>query len=135
MLFRTATERFQFKHVLRENRLSDCKDIIDEQQNPQEAADTAKDHVKAAADDFKAAASAKAEEIRRAAEQRAEELRRAAESKAREFRGAAESAWSEAQSKAKTWQTEGEAYIRENPTKAVFAALGLGFVLGLMFRK
>ena len=60
---------------------------MDEQQNPQEAADSAKDHVKAAADDFKTAASAKAEEIRRAAEQRAEELRRTAESKAREFRG------------------------------------------------
>ena len=58
-----------------------------------------------------------------------------AEDKARELRGAAESAWSEAQSKAKTWQTEGEAYIRENPTKAIFVALGLGFVLGLMFRK
>jgi ElaB/YqjD/DUF883 family membrane-anchored ribosome-binding protein len=108
---------------------------MEENRDPQEAADSAKDHVKAAADDFKAAASAKAEEIRRAAEKKAEELRQAAQSKAREFSGVAGSAWTDAQSKAKTWQAEGEAYVRQNPTKAIFVALGLGFVVGLMFRK
>jgi len=109
--------------------------IMDEHQDAQDAANSAKEHVKGAAEDFKAAATAKAEEIRRAAEQKAEELRHAAEDKAREFRGAAETAWTDARSKAKTWQTDGESYIRENPTKAILAALGLGFLLGLMFRK
>ena len=108
---------------------------MDEQQDPQEAADSAKDHVKAPRTISRQQRARKREEIRRAAEQKAEELRRTAESKAREFRGAAETAWSDAQSKAKTWQTEREAYIRENPTKAIFIALGLGFLLGLMFRK
>jgi ElaB/YqjD/DUF883 family membrane-anchored ribosome-binding protein len=118
------------------NRSSDCEDKnMAEQQDPEEAANSAKEHVKSAADDFKAAASAKADEIRRAAEQKAEELRHAAEVKAREFRGVAENAWSDAQSKAKTWQAGSETYIRENPTRAILIALGLGFLLGLMFRK
>ena len=108
---------------------------MEENRDPQEAADGAKDHIKAAADDFKAAASAKAEEIRKAAEKKAEEIRQAAQSKAREFSGAAGSAWTDAQSKAKTWQTKGEAFVRENPTKSIFVALGLGFFVGLMFRK
>ena len=56
----------------------DCEEkIMADQQDPQEAANSAKEHVKSAADDFKAAASAKADEIRRAAEQKAEELRHA----------------------------------------------------------
>ena len=109
--------------------------IMDEHQEAQDAANSAKDHVKSAAEDFKTAATAKAEEIRHAAELKAEELRHAAEDKAREFRGAAETAWSDARSKAKTWQSDSESYIRENPTKAILAALGLGFLLGLMFRK
>jgi ElaB/YqjD/DUF883 family membrane-anchored ribosome-binding protein len=125
--YSTSTESQPIQR-LREN-------IMDEHQDSQEAADSAKDHVKSAADDFKAAASAKAEEIRRAAEQKADELRHAAEDKARELRGAAESVWSDARSKAKTWQSDSETYIRENPTKAILIALGLGFFLGLMFRK
>jgi len=99
------------------------------------AAARSKDHLKAAADDFKTAASAKAEEIRKAAEKKADELRSAAENRAREFRGAAETAWSDARSKARFWQGEGEAYVRENPTRAILIALGAGFLLGLIFRK
>src|ERR1700741_3981266 len=88
------------------------------------AAGRSKEHLKAAADDFKTAAKAKADE-----------LKAAAESRAREFRGAAETAWSDAQSRAKFWQSEGEAYVRENPTKAILMALGAGFLLGLCLRK
>ena len=108
---------------------------MEENRDPQEAPDSAEEHAKSAADDFKAAATAKAQEIRRAAEQKAEELREAAQKKAREFSGAAGTAWTDARSKAHTWQTRGESYVRENPTKAIFIALGLGFFVGLMFRK
>jgi ElaB/YqjD/DUF883 family membrane-anchored ribosome-binding protein len=103
--------------------------------DPDAAAAKSKEHLKAAADDFKTAASAKADEIRKAAEKKADELKAAAETRAREFQGAAETAWSDARSKAKFWQSEGEAYIRENPTKAILMALGAGFVLGLFLRK
>lgn len=103
--------------------------------NAGQSADAAKDHVQAAADDFKAAASAKADEIRRAAEQKAEQLRSQAEARAREFRDTAQQTWGDARNKAKTWQTEGEAYVRDHPAQAVLAALGAGFVLGLLLRK
>jgi ElaB/YqjD/DUF883 family membrane-anchored ribosome-binding protein len=103
--------------------------------DPDAAAGRSKEHLKAAADDFKTAASAKADEIRKAAEKKADELRSAAEARAHEFRGAAETAWSDASSKAKFWQSEGEAYIRENPTRAILMALGVGFLLGLFLRK
>ena len=109
--------------------------FMDENSDPQAAADSAKDHVKAAAQDFKTAASAKADEIRRAAQKKADELRVAAEGKAREFRGTAESAWSDARSRARNWQSDGEAYVRENPAKAVLIAVGVGFLLGLILRK
>jgi ElaB/YqjD/DUF883 family membrane-anchored ribosome-binding protein len=118
------------------NLLSNLEETpMDENKTPKQAADSAKEHVRAAADDFKTAATAKADEIRRAAEKKAEELRIAAQGKAKEFRGAAESAWSDARTRAKTWQSESETYIRENPAKAVLIALGVGFVLGLLFRK
>jgi ElaB/YqjD/DUF883 family membrane-anchored ribosome-binding protein len=97
---------------------------MDEHQKPEEAVESGKDHLRAAAGNLKEAASAKVEEIRHAAEQKAEELRSATQSKAQELKGTAES-----------WQAEGHAYIRDNPTKSVLIALGLGLLLGLLFRK
>ena len=35
----------------------------------------------------------------------------------------------------RTLQEDGEAYVRENPTKAVLTAVAAGFVLGLIFRR
>ena len=65
----------------------------------------------------------------------AENLHASAEAKAAQFQDAAEDAWSDAQSRAKTWQTEVESYVRQNPTKAVLMALGFGFVLSRRFWK
>jgi ElaB/YqjD/DUF883 family membrane-anchored ribosome-binding protein len=108
---------------------------MEQKPDPQTEAEKGKDHLKAAADNFKTAATVKAEEIRKAAEQKAEEIRATAEEKAKHYRGQAENAWSDARTKAKYWQTEGEAYVRGNPGRAVLVALGVGFVLGLLFRK
>ena len=108
---------------------------MDQHQNPEKAAESGKDHLRATVGDIKEAASAKVEDIRQAAGQKAEELREAAQGNAQELKGAAESAWSDAKSHASNWQAEGEAYMRANPTKAVFMALGLGLVLGLTLRK
>src|SRR5258708_23941834 len=95
-----------------------------EHKNPEDAMESGKDHLRAAAGNLKEAASAKVEKICHAAEQKAEELRSATQSKAQELKGRAES-----------WQAEGHAYIRNNPTKSVLIALGLGVLLGLLFRK
>jgi ElaB/YqjD/DUF883 family membrane-anchored ribosome-binding protein len=108
---------------------------MDEHQNPEEAAESGKDHLRASVDNLKEAAGAKVEDIRQAAGQKADELRSAAQGKAQEFRGTAESAWSDASSKAKSWQAEGEAYVRENPTKAVLIVFGFGLLVGLLLRK
>ncbi|HEV3408786.1 MAG TPA: hypothetical protein VG095_00700 [Chthoniobacterales bacterium] len=69
------------------------------------------------------------------ARQAAEELRTAATEIAGQYRGKAEQAWTDAQTRVRTLQEDGEQYVRENPTKAVFTALGIGFILGIMFRR
>ena len=65
----------------------------------------------------------------------AEDLKTAATTMADEYRGKAEQAWGDAQDRVRTFQEDGEAYVRENPTKAVFTALGIGFLLGVIFRR
>jgi ElaB/YqjD/DUF883 family membrane-anchored ribosome-binding protein len=54
---------------------------------------------------------------------------------AEEYRGKAEQVWNDAKNRARTFQEDSEEYVRENPTKSVFTALGVGFVLGLIFRR
>jgi ElaB/YqjD/DUF883 family membrane-anchored ribosome-binding protein len=120
---------------LRANQSSLEEQFMDENQNPEEAAESGTDNLRTAASDLKGAASAKVEDIRHAAGQKTDELREAAQGKAQEFRGAAESVWSDTMSQAKSWHIKGEAYVRANPTKAVLVALGLGFLLGLLFRE
>ena len=65
----------------------------------------------------------------------AEDLKSAAGAFADEYRGKAEQAWGDARSRARTFQDDAEQYVRENPTKTIFTALGIGFVLGLVFRR
>ena len=86
--------------------------------------ESSKTHVRQAAEDFKTGAGAVADE-----------WKSVAGAKAEEYRGKAEQAWDDARDRARTLQEDGEQYIRENPTKAVFTALAIGFVLGLIFRR
>ena len=86
--------------------------------------ESSKQHARRAAEDLRSAAGAIAEEYRGKAEQ-----------KWGEARGKAEQAWGEARDRARTFQDDAEQYVRENPTKAIFTALGVGFVLGLIFRR
>ena len=41
-----------------------------------------------------------------------------------EYRGQAEEAWNDASDRVRSFQEDTEQYVRENPTKAVFSALG-----------
>jgi len=92
--------------------------------DPQNKLQSSKDHARKAAEDLKSAAGAFAEEYRGKAEQAWCDAR-----------GKAEQAWVDATSRVRTFQEDAEDYVRENPTKAVFTALGIGFVLGLIFRR
>ena len=86
--------------------------------------ESGKTHARQAADDLRAAAEAKAQE-----------LCGIAEAKAQEYRGKAEQAYDQARTRVRTFREDGEHYVRENPTRAVLTALGVGFVLGLIFRR
>ena len=86
--------------------------------------ESSKTHVRKAAEDLRSAAGVMAEDLKSAAGAMAEE-----------YRDKAEQVWDDARARARTLQDDGEQYVRENPTKAVFTALGIGFVLGLIFRR
>jgi ElaB/YqjD/DUF883 family membrane-anchored ribosome-binding protein len=65
----------------------------------------------------------------------AAEMRDAAAEAAKEFRERAGHVAGEWQEKARHVQKEIEDYVRENPTKSILAAVGVGFVIGLIFRR
>ena len=104
---------------------------MDEHQNPEEAAKSGQDHLKSVASDLKEAAGAEIENIRRAAGQKADEFRGSAQDKVQELRGAAEKATSQA----KNWQTEGEAYVRDNPHQGGLGCFGRRPFVGLSSSK
>jgi ElaB/YqjD/DUF883 family membrane-anchored ribosome-binding protein len=65
----------------------------------------------------------------------AEDLRSAAGAMADEYRARGKEVWDDALHRVQSFQGDSKQYVRENPTKAVFTALGVGFVLGLIFRR
>jgi ElaB/YqjD/DUF883 family membrane-anchored ribosome-binding protein len=70
-------------------------------------------HVRKAAEDFGSAAGAMTDE----------------------YRARGKEIWDDARHRVRSFQDDSTQYVRENPTKAVFTALGLGLVLGLIFRR
>ena len=105
--------------------------MADETMNPENKLESSKSHASQAVGDLRAAA----DDLRAAAEAKAHELRAAAEAKAHELRGRAEHLYDDARARARTLRDDGEHYVRENPMRAVLTALGVGFVLGLIFRR
>jgi predicted exporter/ElaB/YqjD/DUF883 family membrane-anchored ribosome-binding protein len=93
-------------------------------QHAQVAYEVGKEHITAAAKDLGDAASATYEDVRGLAK-----------TKADEYQDKAKAAWGDATSKAQTYQSETEEYIRQNPLKAVGIAVGVGFLLGVIFRR
>ena len=90
----------------------------------QSAYETGREHLTAAAKDVSEAAAAKYGELRGQAKTVAEQ-----------YKGRAQSALSDATSKAQNFQGETESYIRTYPLKALGIAVGVGFVLGVIFRR
>jgi len=64
-----------------------------------------------------------------------EDLGLAAGATADEYRARGKEVWDDAVHRVRSFQDDSTQYIRENPTKAVFTALGIGLVLGLIFRR
>jgi ElaB/YqjD/DUF883 family membrane-anchored ribosome-binding protein len=65
----------------------------------------------------------------------AEDIRSAAGGMVDEYRAREKEVWDDALHRVRSFQDDSKQYVRENPMKAVFAALGIGFVLGLIFRR
>lgn len=61
--------------------------------------------------------------------------RRSAGAKADEYLARGKEVWTDAVRRVHNFQGDTEEYVRENPAKAVFTALAVGFVLGLMLRR
>ena len=53
----------------------------------------------------------------------------------RQLKEMAENSFGDAKEKLKVLATDGEKYVRENPGKAVLAAVGVGFVLGVLLKR
>jgi ElaB/YqjD/DUF883 family membrane-anchored ribosome-binding protein len=75
------------------------------------------------------------ENAARHARKAAEEFRSSAGAMANEYRGRLEEIRDDALHHIRSFQDDGKQFVRENPTGAVFAALAVGFVLGLIFRR
>ena len=65
----------------------------------------------------------------------AEDLRSAAGTMADEYRERGKEVLDDALHRVRSFQDDSKQYIRKNPTKAVFTALAVGLVLGLVFRR
>jgi len=65
----------------------------------------------------------------------AEDLRSAAGAIADEYRELGKEVLDDALHRVRTFQDDTKQFVRQHPTKAVFSALGVGFFLGLIFRR
>jgi len=64
-----------------------------------------------------------------------EDLKSAASAVAEDYTKKGSKALNEAKERVGALRDNGEDYVRENPMKAVFTALGVGFMLGFIFRR
>ncbi|MEY3395401.1 MAG: hypothetical protein RL346_1637 [Verrucomicrobiota bacterium] len=76
-----------------------------------------------------------ANSLKASALDKAEQFRTAASDKAQYVREVAQQQWEETRVRAKEIHVTTEDYIRQNPTKAVLGALGVGFLIGLIVRR
>lgn len=76
-----------------------------------------------------------AQHFRDTASEKAAALKAAASEKAAAFKDTASVQWEDTRVKAKELHVTAEDYIRQNPTKCVLSALGLGFLIGLIVRR
>ena len=77
----------------------------------------------------------KANDLKSVATEKIEAIREGAGETAGQLRGVASDQWEDTREKARELHVTMEDYVRENPTKAVLAAAGAGFVLGLLIRR
>jgi ElaB/YqjD/DUF883 family membrane-anchored ribosome-binding protein len=87
------------------------------------------------ASDIKERAVESAQHFRSTAADKATALKSAAAERSVHLKESANEQWLDTRVKAKELQVTAEDYIRQNPTKCVISALGLGFLVGLIVRR
>jgi ElaB/YqjD/DUF883 family membrane-anchored ribosome-binding protein len=93
-----------------------------------------KDRAFETAQSLKSAAAEKADHYKAVATEKADHYKAVATEKVQHARESAQHQWEETRVKAKEIHVTAEDYIRQNPTKAVLGALGIGFLIGLIAR-
>ena len=88
----------------------------------------------AEASKFKERAAETAQSLKVSATEKAEHYKAVATEKVQHARESAQHQWEETRVKAKEIHVTAEDYIRQNPTKAVLGALGIGFLICLIAR-
>ncbi len=76
-----------------------------------------------------------AQHFRETATEKATALKSAATERAAHLKETATEQWQDTRVKAKELHVTAEDYIRQNPSKCVLSALGLGFLIGLIVRR
>jgi ElaB/YqjD/DUF883 family membrane-anchored ribosome-binding protein len=102
------------------------------------AGEKAREFVHAAetkAGQIKERATEGAQHFREAATEKATAFKANATEKAQHLKETAAGQWQDTRVKARELQVTAEDYIRQNPTKCVLSALGLGFLIGLIVRR
>ena len=89
----------------------------------------------AKAQELKQNAVEKAQKFREFAGNKASNIKETAGEKAQHLKQVAGEQVQQSKVKAREAHANAEEYIRENPTKSVLTALGVGFVLGLIIRR
>jgi ElaB/YqjD/DUF883 family membrane-anchored ribosome-binding protein len=64
-----------------------------------------------------------------------DDLASEAKAVAEECREKAAQLWNDGPKRTRTFQEEGEQYVRDNPMKTVITVLGVGIALGLIYRR
>lgn len=96
---------------------------------------TLKERAIESAQHFREVATEKASTLKHSAAEQAEILRIAAAERAQRLQDSAAEQWRDTRVKGKEIQVTAEDYIRQNPTKCVVGALGLGILIGLIVRR
>lgn len=94
-----------------------------------------KDRAIESAQHFREVATEKANQLKVSAAEKAEELRQATAERAHKLQTSAAEQWRDTRIITKELQVTAEDYIRQNPTKCVVGALGLGILIGLIVRR
>ncbi len=105
----------------------------DPSSNPERTDDPGAEAIEAA-EEIRQAASAKAREIRDAAAKQGERFREMAQEQGAQLRDAAAEQIEDSRERVDQWKREGERYVRAHPAKSVLIALGLGFLIGRIFK-